>query len=657
MSDFNIQFEEQDQSITLEFEQIGGGAVKSVNGKTGVVVLDAGDLEYDDTETYSSGSVGDELSTLKDGLLEVAERGQEIDGIYAINNDDFEIGNITISGTGWVYSNSTTRVRTKEGTTIHLENGDVIGLTSYADARFYIGVRRSSDGGYEFGGWKTADFTCTVTGDYVLLLCHSTDKVLEDKYELLDLLIIRKNTSFVQRAETDIGNAIKVDPVMLNQSVASSNGWADVTDLPVNAVYSISNNIPVSFGVPVSSYAVLTKISASKSNNFCVYLYNKYPLDSEMYYAITYSDTIVGNIVWNKIPKMGDFTEFIRSIKTAVLTSNYTTVLPDANTATNNTIYRIFINPNVTMPISNMPISVSQAFMHTLITVGDNTTYGYRVQIYLNDANEWAYRFGYGNGTWEAWKVYSANTSYVYINADDDDIIQKWIDAYNIGTTDIFFGSGTYDVIAMYKEHFGNDYFDNYTGYSSGGNAWGRGLKLGNNIHYHFNANSEFVANYDGTNTAVKQYFSMFASDLVNGGFTVEGLNITACSGLRYAIHHDFGLNTATGQNATYRNCTFTCADRAIGAGLRNGDILCVENCIFETTDTDCINVHIPSTSGYYGKVIVSGCYMNNRLGLSNDWISSNTTKSTALITNNSYSGIDSPTTFNVTAFNNAVHN
>lgn len=71
MSDFNIQFEEQDQSITLEFEQIGGGAVKSVNGKTGAVVLDAGDLEYDDTETYSSGSVGDELSTLKDGLSDL----------------------------------------------------------------------------------------------------------------------------------------------------------------------------------------------------------------------------------------------------------------------------------------------------------------------------------------------------------------------------------------------------------------------------------------------------------------------------------------------------------------------------------------------------------------------------------------------------------
>lgn len=74
MSDFNIQFEEQDQSITLEFEQIGGGAVKSVNGKTGAVVLDAGDLEYDDTETYSSGSVGDAISDVKNDFDDLDDR-------------------------------------------------------------------------------------------------------------------------------------------------------------------------------------------------------------------------------------------------------------------------------------------------------------------------------------------------------------------------------------------------------------------------------------------------------------------------------------------------------------------------------------------------------------------------------------------------------
>lgn len=46
----------------------GGGAVNSVNGKTGTVVLDAGDLEYDDEETYAAGSVGAELSSLNGDL-------------------------------------------------------------------------------------------------------------------------------------------------------------------------------------------------------------------------------------------------------------------------------------------------------------------------------------------------------------------------------------------------------------------------------------------------------------------------------------------------------------------------------------------------------------------------------------------------------------
>ena len=46
----------------------GGGSVDSVNGQTGAVVLDAGDLEFDDSETYASGSVGAELSAQKNAI-------------------------------------------------------------------------------------------------------------------------------------------------------------------------------------------------------------------------------------------------------------------------------------------------------------------------------------------------------------------------------------------------------------------------------------------------------------------------------------------------------------------------------------------------------------------------------------------------------------
>lgn len=51
----------------------GGGAVDSVNGKTGTVVLDAGDLGYDGSETYDSGTVGKEISDLKGDIGDLTE--------------------------------------------------------------------------------------------------------------------------------------------------------------------------------------------------------------------------------------------------------------------------------------------------------------------------------------------------------------------------------------------------------------------------------------------------------------------------------------------------------------------------------------------------------------------------------------------------------
>ena len=104
--------------------------------------------------------------------------------------ETFELGNISIGESGWTYSNSTTRVGTKEGTTIHLNEGDVIGLTSYANARYYLGWI-TSDSTYGYVGWLTRDWTISTTGDYVILLCHASDTTLSDKNELLQLLFIK----------------------------------------------------------------------------------------------------------------------------------------------------------------------------------------------------------------------------------------------------------------------------------------------------------------------------------------------------------------------------------------------------------------------------------------------------------------------------------
>lgn len=83
MSDFNIEFEENDQQITLEFESGVGGAVSSVNGMTGDVVLTASDVgalptstpipTVDNTLTTAGAAAdakktGDEIATVKDGF-------------------------------------------------------------------------------------------------------------------------------------------------------------------------------------------------------------------------------------------------------------------------------------------------------------------------------------------------------------------------------------------------------------------------------------------------------------------------------------------------------------------------------------------------------------------------------------------------------------
>lgn len=132
MSDFNIEFEENDQQIKLEFESGVGGAVSSVNGMTGDVVLDADDVgaytkptggipktdlasavqtslgkadtayqkpsggipandiasgvvpAVDNTLAVSGAAadakkVGDEISTVKDGLSSVSDNVTELD--------------------------------------------------------------------------------------------------------------------------------------------------------------------------------------------------------------------------------------------------------------------------------------------------------------------------------------------------------------------------------------------------------------------------------------------------------------------------------------------------------------------------------------------------------------------------------------------------
>ena len=107
-----------------------------------------------------------------------------------ISRNDFELGNINISTSGWSYGVSSSRVRSKKGVTLHLKVGDIVYLRDYTDARFYIGWRKS-DGTYGYRGWViSGEYVVENEGEYVILLCNKTETTQTSIDALLGLLVV-----------------------------------------------------------------------------------------------------------------------------------------------------------------------------------------------------------------------------------------------------------------------------------------------------------------------------------------------------------------------------------------------------------------------------------------------------------------------------------
>jgi len=160
--------------------------------------------------SYISATIGVAAQTLavkaSEKVDSITDRIKNIDGYYCLAPSNFEIGAIQISASGWNYpSNNTKRVRTKEGVTYHLSVGDVISLSDYTDARFYLGWKNENNE-YKYAGWETEDYTVREAGDYVILLANVTEVDRTSIYALFNLLSIK--TSNYALKSIDIDNAI-----------------------------------------------------------------------------------------------------------------------------------------------------------------------------------------------------------------------------------------------------------------------------------------------------------------------------------------------------------------------------------------------------------------------------------------------------------------
>ena len=157
----------------------------------------------------------------------ITERIKNIDGYYCLIPSNFEIGTMQITANGWNYPDGNTqRVRTKAGITYHLYAGDVVALSDYTNARFYLGWKNGNDE-YKTAGWKTNDYTITESGDYVILLANVTEITQDSIYGLFNLLSIKASNCALTEIDNELFNALVYDkigiPFTANEAYISSN--------------------------------------------------------------------------------------------------------------------------------------------------------------------------------------------------------------------------------------------------------------------------------------------------------------------------------------------------------------------------------------------------------------------------------------------------
>lgn len=149
--------------------------------------------------------------------------------------------------------------------------------------------------------------------------------------------------------------------------------------------------------------------------------------------------------------------------------------------------------------------------------------------------------------TFDAFVLNKFKNTY-YVNADGSRDFNSIIDALMI-TEDystIIVEAGTYNILAEYRNHYGSDYFTEYTGYDLS-DIYSRGLYV-HKKKLVFMPDTYVYAVYEDNNDYVKRYFSPFNIGI---DAEIDGLNLTYAN-LRYAIHDDYSL-LQIGTN-TYKN-------------------------------------------------------------------------------------------------------
>lgn len=309
------------------------------------------------------------------------------------------------------------------------------------------------------------------------------------------------------------------------------------------------------------------------------------------------------------------------------VTTNIKNVLSDANNALNNTEYCFLATDSTQLP-SNLPAwtpkSGSEFYLLTKDMQFINNT-GFRAQFLYNKDHKTIAKRNKNNATWSDWTPADGITIEVGSGKDFatlKDAIAAGVKAKNVT---LLIYDGTYDFI---EEFGGQAYFDSLPA-TTMGESYDNQYILYNGIKLVFSANSEVVANYNGSNHNVAKNISCFAVPLDHNldasyeiyNLTIEGKN------LDYLFHDDTG-SASKPYHRVYKNCRMYLdnsenqgknAMSCIGGGMGISGEITIENCYFNTEDTDIearyhadVSYHNGENSGCKGNIHVSDCYFSH---------------------------------------------
>ena len=232
----------------------------------------------------------------------------------------YELGNISMQPTAFYYWNSNSRVRTPEGYTVPLCKGDIIKLTDYENARFYVGWILP-DGTYNFKGWLTDDFICIEDAEYVILVCNLTDTEQDNAVNLGSRIEVQTSISNLSIQQSIAENQWQTKEIhrlsKSNRNIRSVNHRGYNTLAPENTLsaYRISKRMGFEYvecdvSFTSDSVAVLLHDSTiDRTSNGTGNIANMtYETVKSLDFGSWFSDTFTGE----KIPSFAEFIELCK---------------------------------------------------------------------------------------------------------------------------------------------------------------------------------------------------------------------------------------------------------------------------------------------------------------------------------------------------------